>query len=893
MHRGLVLKHLMSNKRRLRRVLEDGCVLLFFNLLFSASLLFSPSSQLPGFPHRQDVYWYMPVSQHLLELIQNGIAPFGVTWLRQTYCGLPEVVAIDPLYSVYLPLLVGTDSFVLCSRLTVFFFYVLSSVAMYYLAYVIVKERIACLVSSVAYTFTQVLVFEMFQGHLSMVSGFAFIPFVVAFYINAMKRRSAIWPILSGVFLSALAIMRPDFAYFTIFFLALLFFYYLIMLSSRVKSFTSTLVMFLIAFLLCYPLLEARYISKVGELAANVGQYNYQFYSPPLYLPFVPFISSQGAYLGISVVFYALLGGSVSLMYLYKQKRKSSENDRFFVFISVLALVFFAIGLGSSGPLYGFLDEFAPFFSAFRVPTRWFVITVLCLAVLAGKGSLHLFRMVRRESYKRSLKGLAVLLVFLDLSVFVAPIVYVQSGWQPLAGYGEDQAVFMFPQTSSVPSENMAYEYVSLDDAGSFRVLSAPIVYSESYYQYSKYLRDTNITFADNYVQFPSSSKFQADVYSGFRYGNFSETVGDQMALLGVKYLVYNFYWGEWTGLVAKMNRTRDLEFVVSDNGYILYRNKRFGNVVGNGNLMGNSGFEDGYTAWDPWHVNGGVSETDSALSHSGNASMRLTSFSSDEIAGRSQYVYLPKSELASEFKLSGWCKTENVSGPNPNCAARATIVYTDNSSSSAASAKFSSGTHDWEYSLAYFSSDPHKVVKYVVVSFFLRNATGAAWFDDFWLAEEKRTDEWDGGFAVKKLYSDVNALLSEGNKANATLSVVRGDPLSLRLEINTTEPCYVVVSESFDEGWRLVGDNSTGELSIQDYNGLTELFIPAAGTYDLSLKFMSYYDSFNRTLLFSSAAAVLIVFYYVVSLPPFILKLKAAERRLRHKPADSAPVKR
>jgi hypothetical protein len=506
--------------------------------------------------------------------------------------------------------------------------------------------------------------------------------------------------------------------------------------------------------------------------------------------------------------------------------------------------------------------------------------------VLAGKGALDLLNMVRRENYRKFLTVLTLLLLFLDLSVYIAPITYVQNGWDPAAEYNQDYAIFVSPQTANVPEENMAYEYVSLDNTGPFRILAAPIVYSESYYQYARYLRDTNITFAHNYVQFPLRSEFQASVYSGFRYGNFSQNVGDQMALLGVKYLVYNFYWGEWTALVAKMNQSQDLEFVLADKGYVLYRNKRFGNVATDENLIRNSGFEEGYTTWDPWHRNGGISAIDPTISHAGNTSIKVTSISLDEIAGRSQYVYLPESESISEFKLSAWCKAENVSGVNPYLAVRATIVYDDDSATTAARAMFSSGTHDWEYSSAYFTVDPQKTVKYIVVSFFLRNATGTAWFDNVFLAEKESSNEWDGGFPVKELNSNANALLSEENKADADISIVRDSPLSLRLGINTTEPCYLVVSESFDEGWRVAGENPPPNVSIENYNGLIGISIPAAGTYDFSLIFMSYFDSLDKTMLFYSSATVLITLYYAAWLhTTLIVKFKdAASKSLRKK---------
>jgi hypothetical protein len=861
----LMLKAGFTDGKRLRRRSLDFGVLVFLNFLFALNYLFSPSNQMLGFPYRQDAYWYMIVSKHLFELAKSGIVPFGLTWLRHTYCGIPEVVFIDPLYIIYLLGVTLTNNYVLAWKLATFFFYVLSSVAMYYLTHVLVKDRTACLVSAVAYTFTQVLVFEMFQGHLSMVAGFALIPLTVAFYVKAVRTHSVTSTALSAVFLAIVAIMRPDFAYFTVAFLIMLSAYFLLRSPNRLKTLLNFALLLLTTFLLAYPFLEPRYLSKFGELTENIGKYSYQFYSPELVSPFIPFMSSQGAYLGVSVLFFALIAGSASLAKVIRLRRKSSENDGLFTFILIAALLSFAVGLGSSGPLYGFLNQYAPYFQVFRVPTRWFVITALCLALLAGIGAKILLSQVKGRNLQRFVKVAVLISVFLDLSIFVAPTVYAQNGWRPIINYSPDYALYMFPQTSNVPEENMAYEYVSLDTGNSFRILSAPTVYSTSYYQLVNYFKETDTTFADNYVQFPQRSQLQTQVYNGFRYGNFSQAIGEQMALLGVKYLVYNYFWGEWQSLVAKMNKTQDLKFLLADNGYILYRNLRFGDVATNENLINNSDFENGDAEWAPWHVNGGVSGIDPAVSHLGSGSMNLMNSVPDGTAGRTQIVNIDESETQEEFKLSAWCKTENVTGENPSCAVRATLVYDDDSYYDSVCVNFPSGTHDWVYSSMYFSLEPQKTLKNIVVSFFLRNATGTAWFDNIDLTEEKPTDAWSGGFMVKEPYSDPDTVLSEENKANATLDLERKDPLTLTLRIRTDEPCYAILSESYDDGWHIHEENSTEPLIIQEYNSLILIRIPDAGTYNLDLRFTSYNESLNRIMLFSSGAFCLIALSYVL----------------------------
>ncbi len=816
-----------------------------------------------GFAYRQDAYWYMVIVDHLQNLLAEGFVPVGVTWLKSTYCGLPEVVYADPMYSISLLLATATGDFVLSWKLTVFLFYVMASLAMYYFVHVLTSDRIACLVSSTAYAFSQIFVFELFLGHLSMVVGFALIPLIIATYVKALRGSSPFTTVLSALLLAWLTVVRPDFAYFTISFMTLFFIYFILTTREWTRALWHTGAAFFLAFLLAYPILEPRYLSTIGGLTEHVGMYTFAFYSPEPYLLLIPYMKSLGVYLGITVLLNFAIGGLVTMKRILLSKA-TSETDKDACFFFTAALGYVLLGLGATTPLYGLLYNHVPFFSVFRVPTRWLVVAQLCLAMIAGIGASFTIRsLLKRTSHQLILTLAMMTIVFLDLSLFMAPSVYEEQGWRPLADYGSDSAFFVFPQTSYAPEFNAVYSHIRQDTSSSYRVLSAPIVYSRSYYHYVQYLRETEATLAYDYVQFPLRSRYQREVYNGFRYGNFTDDIGEQMALLGVKYLVYNFYWGEWERLVARMNETDDLKFLRQDQGYILFRNNRFGDVSKEDNLIEDDGFEESSEYWIQQDVGEGFSELDHTVSRSGVSSMKLASAGNDGVAARTCDVGFT-SEAEKEYALSGWARAEDVYGENATLALQATVTYADGSRFESPCALFSVESHEWEYSSVNFRVNTTKAADTLTVSLILQNATGKAWFDDVYLAETRATDAWSGGYLVKELYTDVTALLSAPNKANATMTVGRENAMTLRLQITANEPVHVILSESYDAGWRMYPASTLEPLSMNEYNSFISVFVAQPGVYSFSLKLETYSESLNTILLYYGVAALAIALFLI-----------------------------
>jgi hypothetical protein len=410
----------------------------------------------------------------------------------------------------------------------------------------------------------------------------------------------------------------------------------------------------------------------------------------------------------------------------------------------------------------------------------------------------------------------------------------------------------------------MVYEYIRQDN-GFYRILAVPLVYSQAYYQYIHYLSNSFVTFSHGYG-IESVSELQKEVYESVRRGNLSSDIGEKMALLGIKYLVYNYYYSKSDSIVARLNETNDLEFMLKDKGYILYRNKRFDDTSVHETLIHNAGFENGTAEWAPWNKNEGLTVLDSTTFHSGYASMKCVSTDVADLAGRITYFY-PSNLTANEFTLSGWSKAENVVGQDTLYAIRANVVYHDGSTSSGAYADFSSGTHNWEYSSVTFATDPSKEIQSIIVSLFLRNGLGTVWFDDISLMENRIADNWNGVIAVRKLNTDTEALLSEENKADATASLYRESSMAIRLHFNVSESCYIILSESYNKGWQIHPENAGEVIDLENYRDLITLHFQEPGTYSLTLEFATYFEFLRNVVLFQSLATITIALFGAFSM--------------------------
>lgn len=97
--------------------------------------------------------------------------------------------------------------------------------------------------------------------------------------------------------------------------------------------------------------------------------------------------------------------------------------------------------------------------------------------------------------------------------------------------------------------------------------------------------------------------------------------------------------------------------------------------------------------------------------------------------------------EEAEPLQISGWSKSINVSGlMNNDYSIYADIRYNDDTYLYGQTARFNTGSHDWEYSEKII--EPQKPIKKIYLYALFRRKTGEVWFDHLYLGKPKETNK-------------------------------------------------------------------------------------------------------------------------------------------------------
>ncbi len=350
---------------------------------------------MPGFPFRMDGYSYPLFSRLFVQLTQQGVVPLGSVWLPQVATGHSFFIIPDPLFVAYSAVMLLTNDIILSYKITLFLTYVAGAVSSYYLASVLLNRRSARLVSAASFVFSQTTLYEVSLGHLSMSYGMALMPLIVALLLKSYRNSRFALSIVSGLFLFFLIIEREDYGYMMIAFSIVLLLYHVVFRREFAKSATlSTGVTLSTAFFFSFPYLQSTIFSKLSLWDQTAA--DYASYSPSFLQLVAPIFSNVEAYIGdVTLVLaficvFALLRHSKRLPLRYEQK--------FYLMISLLALTFVVLGLGSSTPLFSFLYTYSPSFTGFKAvagnPTYWLQPAKLCLSILAGAGSSFLASLI-------------------------------------------------------------------------------------------------------------------------------------------------------------------------------------------------------------------------------------------------------------------------------------------------------------------------------------------------------------------------------------------------------------------------------------------------------------------------------------------------------------------
>ena len=129
--------------------------------------------------------------------------------------------------------------------------------------------------------------------------------------------------------------------------------------------------------------------------------------------------------------------------------------------------------------------------------------------------------------------------------------------------------------------------------------------------------------------------------------------------------------------------------------------------------------------------------------------------------------------------------------------------------------------------------------------------------FGDISLSISTQADDFSKFYVVRNFYADIDTLFSENNLVRVEGRLWEENPMELRVKANVTEPCFIIISEGFDDGWKIMGENIQENISILSYKGLLTLSVNKPSDLDLTIKFTAHTESLNRIIIFSALALI------------------------------------
>jgi hypothetical protein len=160
---------------------------------------------------------------------------------------------------------------------------------------------------------------------------------------------------------------------------------------------------------------------------------------------------------------------------------------------------------------------------------------------------------------------------------------------------------------------------------------------------------------------------------------------------------------------------------------------------------------------------------------------VKFTNESNTDACGLYTKIVFPK-DFTFPVKVSGWSKAENVSGnPDNDYSIYVDFFFTDGEPWYGKTAKFSTGTHDWEYSEAVYY--PPKPLASANVYCLFRKHSGTVWFDNIFVGYADTSlsvDDKDFVDEQKMIIPEIlcescsnEALIVIQNPSTATISAV------------------------------------------------------------------------------------------------------------------------
>ncbi len=330
-------------------------------------------------------------------------------------------------------LLIGNE---LASNVFLLAWIPIASITFYLFAASVLKNRNAGFIAAFIYIFNPIILDRFLSAHVNMLIGYAIMPFVFLLFILSMdsrnSRTSIILSLMSGGLLAFSGLMASQFFYINALLIILYWIFHSALNSFRdmKKGVSRTTIVFFIAVLVASPwLLSSVAVSSSGFYSTIATQSYVESLSTQTYLfnnlrligqSGGPFMENIG-YLGFS--FWGLQGFVTVLLGFSALLLHSHKKEKILLIFSSITLIGIILSTGTmyiGGAYLWFFNNF-PFFFAFREPSKFLVVAVFGLSIMAGitVEAIHSIKGIR---FGRFLVPMFISLVLLSQSIFVWPM---------------------------------------------------------------------------------------------------------------------------------------------------------------------------------------------------------------------------------------------------------------------------------------------------------------------------------------------------------------------------------------------------------------------------------------------------------------------------------------
>ena len=884
---------------RTRRHLPALVLFGFLSLLYCRLFLFSSAEYLPGQSIFSDFYLNFLVWKEQLSMLRNQFIPLGVYWFPSYFGGfrgmiIPNQGLGDIPNLLSLILYAVTEDHVLAVKQIIFFSVFSSSITSYFYGYQIFSRRDASVLFSVGYSFSSYYLTEIYYGHLNFLVAAGAIPLVLYVwesYFSQSDVRHAAWAGLSLVLLFFIEWQILFFAMLFVFFRFLYICYGKFRTTELSKTVVNSIISALV-FLMCIFPFILPYLFSYSLWRAPGGEPAYLYFMRlnPLALTD---IQMTNHYVGVSILVLAL----IPMFARNKPSATSSLHKRQYFFFLFVCIFYVMYSTAQYSPINvaGLLHKIIPLASFIGAVHRSSIFVFLSVSVCCSIGYITLTenlssfmstqkvsklssRTVRRL-VRRFLPILLCMLIFLDLSYDLEP-----------------RTTSMF-----IPS-SFSYDFLR-QQSSEFRVVEIPACYGLPMIS-SRYISHEVLDWRYPYTGSPSSF---SQLYSEFvdlaenlfiKNGDFVGNVSADWKIVSsenCEVLVEKTSAMSLIGnssLMVFLESSRKYDFVkieqelvnkpvLTDNMFLSialyaqsFKNSTLDVIVGLRNKVSSEATTVIYTV-----ANG-------SLGASGTDSTRIVvqpNLLFWEKLHRKLLADLPEKNRTKTWqieKLSFLIRNTALNGVQNRIRVFFDMVSIHKITDIIAKATLYGVryvlVHTNETFFEKWNGSPGLIERNnaLDVKFYLSlidDFKEVLHDDDIYLYENRNFRGMV--FAIKNNSTvedrlNSNALLP----ANASVNYKRKDPNTIFISVTAGEPCLLLISQNFDEGWRALDQNQI--FTIRKIFGISGIHL-APGNYSISLHF-SYYE--ESLLLFPA--------FYIPLLLIFSLSILEWRRRPLNKRA-------